>query len=166
MSTNTASQHDNPVVTYVNDLLNVFKNTGLSALGTIVEKFHVKEGLEAMGNRMAKSIDTIVAKVDDLEEYNTERNPFHGGGVAEPSELYEALAKASIHSVDFGNFSPSELRDTYHKLLEIGMDTKNGFTVNENACLQYLIEEVENFLPPVETYHHAIESEASQGWEA
>ncbi len=147
------------IITFTKNALNTVKEKGLSALGSVFRFLHVKDGLQAMSNGLAKSVESLnnaVARVNSLEQHNREKAAAAGNAEAAPTtkaapplpaeaqavSLSEMLADMRV---DFENLTPDELKATYDKLLEIGKD--NDLTANELTCLQYLTDEAEALLP-------------------
>jgi hypothetical protein len=142
------------VISFTKDALNTVKEKGLSALGSVFRFLHVKDGLQAMSDGLAKSVEGLnkaVTRVDSLEQRNQEKAAVREAAKAAQTAEEQAEQSPSLSElladtrVDFENLSPDELKATYEKLLAIGMN--NDLTANELNCLQYLTDEAEALLP-------------------
>lgn len=162
------------IVSSARNTLNAVKEKGLSALGSVLGFLHVKDGLQAMSNGLAKSVDSLnkaVSRVEGLEEHNRHKND-KAEAVADTEAKTSVVSETQTVSLadlladtrmDFENLSQDELTAVYEKLLSIGMD--NGLTANENVCLQSLVEEVGDMLPETRGYEPVMVAEAEQGAE-
>lgn len=156
------------VVSFTKNALETVKEKGLSALGSVFDFLHVKDGLQAMSRGLLKSVDALdkaVTRVENLEKHNGEKAIEHGGDVVtqsagEKSSLAELLVDTRF---DFENLSQEELAGVYEKLLSIGMN--NDLSANENKCLQSLVIDAGNRLPYAEEYEPVVEVETEHGFE-
>jgi len=137
------------IVAFATNTLDAAKDKGLSALGAVSEKLHIHEGLEAI----SKGLGQAAAKCESLEQFHQERvmareTVEEAQPTAEQSASLSELSLSELLEdmrMDFENLSPEELKVTYEKLLDIGMN--NDLTANELNCLQYLTENAESLLP-------------------
>jgi len=150
------------ITTFAKNALETMKEKGLSALGTVFNFLHVKDGLQAMSKACAKSVEALdkaVARCDNLEKHCQDKATEKV--TAEPQPSLSALLGDT--RLDFENLSQDELTAIYERFLTIGMN--NNLTADENACLQSLTEEVEALLPERQTPEPAQEAELDQGEE-
>lgn len=159
------------VILFTKNALDTVKEKGLSALGSVFGVLHVKDGLQAMSNGLAKSVqalDKAVHRVESLDRHNREKAAIHENSKTAPSEIVPSEAvssdaepsdvalpveaqSASLSELlgdtrmDFENLSQDELKEVYKNLLAIGMN--NELTANENICLSSLVDEIGDMLP-------------------
>jgi len=160
------------ILSFTRNAIDTAKEKGMSALGSVFATLHVKDGLQAISNGLAKSVEGLnkaVTRVDSLEQFHRER--IAPRETAEESQTAEetisteeqAASLAELLSdtrMDFENLPPEELKATYEKLLAIGMD--NGLTANENVCLQSIVDEISDLLPDHGEYEQAQELELAE----
>jgi len=134
---------------FTKNTLDAVKDNSLSAVGAVAGSLHIHEGLEAI----SKGLGSAAAKVENLENFHTERIE---------SKL---LTEFEIPS-DLVSLSQEELKTVYAELLNIGM--YEDLSLRENAIVQDLIEEVEGMLPERDNdfeQPQELELEAEQGEE-
>jgi hypothetical protein len=132
------------IVEFATNTLDAAKDKGLSALGAVSEKLHIHEGLEAI----SKGLGSAAAKCESLEQFHQERVAVREAANEAQAHVEEAVSLSDLLGdlrMDFENLSPDELKATYDKLLDIGMN--NDLSANELNCLQYLTESAESLLP-------------------
>ena len=143
------------IVEFTQNTLEAVKDKGLSALGAVSEKLHIHEGLEAISNSLGKA----AARCESLEQFHQERVAVREAANEAQSHTEQDVSLSELLEdmrMDFENLSPEELKATYEKLLDIGMN--NNLTADELNCLQYLTESAESLLPDrgdVEPTHEA-----------
>ncbi|MCL2253082.1 MAG: hypothetical protein FWC09_01435 [Lachnospiraceae bacterium] len=161
------------IISATKNALDAVKEKGLSALGSVLDFLHVKDGLKAMSSGLEKSVESLnkaVTRVENLEKHNQEKvatteNSEENYTLSEVEPVKSLAVLLGDMPMDFENLQQDELKAVYEKLLAIGMD--NNLTANENVCLQELTEEVESLLPErVENETSLeVESELDQGEE-
>jgi hypothetical protein len=132
------------IVEFAQNTLNAARDKGLSAIGRASEVLHLKDGLQAVSNGLGNA----AARMANLEQFHQEIKAAREETAALPPTAAESVTLSDLLAdtrVDFENLTPDELKATYDKLLEIGMD--NDLTPNELTCLQYLTDEAEALLP-------------------
>ena len=172
LATNAESKLENlkdSIISFTKNTLDSAKEKGLSALGSVFGFLHIKDGLQAMSDSLAKSVDSLkkaVTRVDNLEQHNREKVTTHESAETPQSTEGQALSLSDLFAdtrLDFENLSQDELKSLYEKFLAIGMN--NELTANENICLQSLVDEVSDLLPDRGENTAELEAEIEQGIE-
>ena len=167
------------VRTFTENALNAVKAKGMSALGAMFGALHVSGGLQTLSNGLAKSVAALnkaVIRAENLETFHMERVtprqaveafPINEVAVSTNADEPQNASLASLIGdmrLDFENLPPQELRNTYQKLLSIGMN--NNLTANENTCLSSLVDEIGELFPEHTEQEPAHEAEAVEGQDA
>jgi uncharacterized protein Yka (UPF0111/DUF47 family) len=183
------------IISFTKNALDSVKEKGLSALGSVFGFLRVKDGLQAISNSLAKSVDGLnkaVARINSLEKHSqTKAETQEISDVTPPSETQETRDAIPLSETQETNDATplSDLEEQAPSLSELLADTRfdfenmsqnelrtvyeklltigmdNDLTASENVCLQSLVDEVDKLLPHIEEANLTQENELDQGEE-
>jgi uncharacterized phage infection (PIP) family protein YhgE len=110
------------IVEFAQNTLGAARDKGLSAVGAVSGKLHIRDGLEAISKGLGKAAATM----ESLEQFRQERVAVKNAAEAAEIVLPTTAQTVSLSEllgdprVAFENLSPDELKVTYGKLLSIG----------------------------------------------